>query len=165
MDLWTSPADRPEPFGPCGQPMDNVRVAHRLPTLSGLSSTSSTAPTIGIIYNSERNTGGNCVTYVPRIKCYRCTRLHAQLTEPQPHHRPIRHDPFTAILGKQRQRAWCFTVVFEDLDRLAPRQFLRGVDKARDAVSPARPRGACSRQCSNSGALCRPSCGSWLVET
>jgi hypothetical protein len=34
--------------------MDNIRVAHRLPTLSGLSPTSSTAPTIGI--NSERNT-------------------------------------------------------------------------------------------------------------
>lgn len=55
MDLWTSPAERPEPFGPCGQPMDNVRVAHRLPTLSGLSPTSSTAPT-----NSERNIGENC---------------------------------------------------------------------------------------------------------
>jgi hypothetical protein len=45
VDLWTSPADRPEPFGPCGQPMDNIRVAHRLPTLSGLSPTSSTGST------------------------------------------------------------------------------------------------------------------------
>ena len=43
--LWTSPSGRPEPFGPCGQPMDNILVAHRLPTLSGLSPTSSTGPT------------------------------------------------------------------------------------------------------------------------
>ena len=27
VDLWTSPADRPEPCGTCGQPMD--RAAHR----------------------------------------------------------------------------------------------------------------------------------------
>ena len=45
VDLWTSPADRSEPLGPCGQPMDNIRVAHRLPTLSGLSPTSSTGST------------------------------------------------------------------------------------------------------------------------
>jgi len=45
VDLWTSPADRPEPFGPCGQPVDNIRVVHRLPTLSGLSRTSSTGST------------------------------------------------------------------------------------------------------------------------
>ena len=51
MDLWTSPADRRAPFGACGQPVDNAldrlaidrafppRVAHRLPTLARLSST------------------------------------------------------------------------------------------------------------------------------
>lgn len=44
VELWTSPSGRPEPFGPCGQPMDNILVAHRLPTLSGLSPTSSTGP-------------------------------------------------------------------------------------------------------------------------
>ena len=51
VDLWTSPADRRAPFGPCGQPVDNrarpprrrsgvpPRVAHRLPTLARLSPT------------------------------------------------------------------------------------------------------------------------------
>ena len=50
VDLWTRPADRPEPCGTCGQPMDRAArrralgkiragAAHRLPTLSGLAPT------------------------------------------------------------------------------------------------------------------------------
>ena len=42
VDLWTSPSDRPEPYGTCGQVMFNLPVDHNLPTLSGLSSTGST---------------------------------------------------------------------------------------------------------------------------
>ena len=31
MDLWTSPSDRREPFGPCGRDRgQRIRVAHRL---------------------------------------------------------------------------------------------------------------------------------------
>ena len=26
LDLWTSPSDRREPCGPCGQPLDNARA-------------------------------------------------------------------------------------------------------------------------------------------
>ena len=44
VDLWTSPADRPEPCGTCGQVVDNLPVDHDLPTLSGLSPTGSTGP-------------------------------------------------------------------------------------------------------------------------
>ena len=39
VDLWTSPADRPEPYGTYGQVMINIPVDHNLPTLSGLSPT------------------------------------------------------------------------------------------------------------------------------
>ena len=42
VDLWTSPSDRPEPYGTCGQVMVNIPVDHNLPTLSGLSPTGST---------------------------------------------------------------------------------------------------------------------------
>jgi len=42
VDLWTSPSDRPEPYGACGQVMVNLPVDHNLPTLSGLSPTGST---------------------------------------------------------------------------------------------------------------------------
>ena len=42
VDLWTSPADRPEPYGTYGQVMINIPVDHNLPTLSGLSPTGST---------------------------------------------------------------------------------------------------------------------------
>ena len=48
MDLWTSPTDRREPCGPCGQPVDNAdALPTALPTLSRLSPTSSTGPTTG----------------------------------------------------------------------------------------------------------------------
>lgn len=37
--LWTRPADRHEPYGPYGQAVDDIPVAHRLPTLSRLATT------------------------------------------------------------------------------------------------------------------------------
>ena len=43
VDLWTSPSDRPEPYGTCGQVMVNFPVDHNLTTLLGLSPTGSTA--------------------------------------------------------------------------------------------------------------------------
>ncbi len=47
VDLWTSPSDQPEPFGPCGQPDGQLQaVAHRLTTLSVFSPTGYTGPTI-----------------------------------------------------------------------------------------------------------------------
>ena len=42
MYLWTSPLERSEPFGTCGQPVDNIPVAYSLTTLSDLSPTGST---------------------------------------------------------------------------------------------------------------------------
>jgi len=39
VDMWTSPTDRPEPYGTCGQSLGNIPVTHPLPTLSGLSPT------------------------------------------------------------------------------------------------------------------------------
>ena len=42
VDLWTSPSDRPKPYGTRGQVMANIPVGHDLPTLSGLSPTGST---------------------------------------------------------------------------------------------------------------------------
>ena len=43
VDLWTSPSDRPSPFGTCGQPgQTTLLVAHHLTTLSGLSPTGAT---------------------------------------------------------------------------------------------------------------------------
>lgn len=39
MDMWTSPAGRPESYGPYGQAMDIIPDAHTLSTLSDLSPT------------------------------------------------------------------------------------------------------------------------------
>jgi putative transposase len=40
VDMWTSPAEQPAPYGTCGQAMDNAkRVTHSLTTLAGFSPT------------------------------------------------------------------------------------------------------------------------------
>jgi hypothetical protein len=51
-----------------------------------------------------------------------------QLRQLQPHDRSVRQHSFAAIFRKQRQAPRSLAAVFQHLDRLAPGQFLRGVD-------------------------------------
>ena len=39
MRMWTRPADRAPPYGPCGQAMEKLTLPHRLPTLGALAPT------------------------------------------------------------------------------------------------------------------------------
>jgi hypothetical protein len=65
VDLWTSPADRPEPCGTCGQVVDNLPVDHDLSTLSGLSPTGSTGPTSNSFNSNRKRTyAGVCISWV-----------------------------------------------------------------------------------------------------
>ena len=53
-----------------------------------------------------------------------------QLRQLQPNDRGVRHDPFAAVFGKQRQRLRPVGLFVQHLNRPAPRQLLRVVDLA-----------------------------------
>ena len=44
MKPWTRPADRSASYGPCGQPVDKLALAHRLTTLADLATTAPPLP-------------------------------------------------------------------------------------------------------------------------